>query len=421
MLLNKERAFEIMDRHGLDGLVGVTPINIYYMTDYWGDLMRMRMRRLFYNYAVLPRNEAAPAALVMTGIEHERLHYQPDATWVPNPCSYRHPIYQDRRDFDPNVEDPEALDFGMRWPVNYATLSPDDEGYLKFVDAHKGRHAVNALYALKRAIAEAGLARSTVGSDDPRVGPWLNEVGLPDLSMREATAVFREIRMVKTDPELALLREAARINEHAVNATIANLEVGMPRESLETIYNIEVAKQGARGIYLNTGQRGSTNNYGYVAKNEPITFDGLCEFRNYHGDLGRVALCGEPAPEFVKRMKAIQVGCEIAYDSIRPGATGRAVTEAVLHGIRKSGFPGFFFATPHSIGLEHSDHPIPIGPQLPGSQGEFVYAENMVFSLDMPYLEIGWGNLHVEDQVRVTAFGVEPFTSCDVSLRVCPG
>ena len=54
MLLNKPRALEVMDKHRIDGLVAVNQVNVYYLTDYWGPLMRMR--RSFYNYAVLPRD-----------------------------------------------------------------------------------------------------------------------------------------------------------------------------------------------------------------------------------------------------------------------------------------------------------------------------------------------------------------------------
>ena len=42
MLLNKDRAYAIMDREGLDGLIATSPINVYYLSDYWGALMRMR-------------------------------------------------------------------------------------------------------------------------------------------------------------------------------------------------------------------------------------------------------------------------------------------------------------------------------------------------------------------------------------------
>jgi Xaa-Pro aminopeptidase len=268
MLLNKARAYEVMDREGLDGLVAVSPINVYYLSDFWGALMRMR--RTFYNYAVLPRREDAPAGLVLSGVELLRLHHRPAATWMPNRYGYVHPVYQDRRDFDPTVEDPEAVEHGMKWPIHHATLGPSDREYLQYVDSLRGSAAVNATYALKRALVDAGLGAARVGSDDPRVGPWLNQIGLPKLVVREATTTFRDIRMVKTPDEITLLRRAARINEESLEVVIDSLRVGLPRDELEITYNTEVARRGGRGIYLSTGQSGKSNHLGGVLANEPI-------------------------------------------------------------------------------------------------------------------------------------------------------
>ena len=59
MLLNKPRAYEVMDKYGLDGLLAATRQNIYYLTNHWG--YSSRVERTFMNYAVLPRDETAPA------------------------------------------------------------------------------------------------------------------------------------------------------------------------------------------------------------------------------------------------------------------------------------------------------------------------------------------------------------------------
>lgn len=418
MLLNRDRANRIMDREGLDALVAVSPINVYYLSDYWGALMKMR--RTFYNYALVTRDESKPSALIVSGVEHLRFFHKPDATWMENRVPYVHPVYQDRRDFDPDVEDPEAVAYGMKWPISHDTLSPRDNEYLAYMENHRGKATVNALYALKRAIGDAGLENARIGSDDPRIGPWLHEVGMPGVTISEATTLFREIRMVKTPREIELMRTVAGMNQEALDVVIDSLRVGMPRSELETIYNVEIAKRGGRGIFLATGQHGTSNNMGGVLESETITFDGFCEYQNYHGDLGRVAVVGTPRPDVVKRVEALKVGCQALLDTIKPGVTANQATSAVIEAVRKAGFDGFFFATPHSIGLEHSDHKIPIGPTLPGGNGEFEFEENMIFSLDMPYYEIGWGNLHVEDQILVTANGVEPLTNCDVSLRVRP-
>jgi Xaa-Pro aminopeptidase len=306
----------------------------------------------------------------------------------------------------------------MKWPIRHDSLSPRDEEYLAFMEANRGNASVNATYALKKAIAEAGLENGRLGSDDPRLGPWLAEIGLPGLRVTEATTLFREIRMVKSPAEIAIMRDVARINQEALEITIASLQEGMLRTDLEIVYNVELAKRGARGVYLATGQAGTNQNLGTVIANEPITFDGLCDYKNYMGDLGRIAVVGRPSDELLRRSEALQVGCQRVLEVVKPGVTGREVSDAVIEAVRKAGFEGFFFATPHSIGLEHSDHKLPIGPTLPGGNGEFIFEENMIFSLDMPYYEIGWGNLHVEDQILVTADGVDPLTNCDVSLRV---
>ncbi len=416
MLLNKPRAYDVMDKHGLDGLIAVNQINIYYLTDYWGPLMRMR--RTFYNYAVLPRNEDAPAALVETSVGLLRLFETRDMTWVPNICGYTHPIYSDRRDFDPDVEEPEAVQDGIKWPVSEGPLSETDEDYIKFTEEFKGKYSVNPLYALKKAIKDAGLESAKVGIDDPRVIPWLNEIGLPDLTGVEATTIFREIRMVKSPDELKILRKTAEMNEEAVNAALGSLHVGLEQGELEIIYNTELAKRGGKGVYLSTGTMGRRRDR--VKENQLISFDGLCEFKHYHGDMGRTAICGEPTDEMLKRNQIMRKGCEIAYDMIKPGIKGRDLTTRVIEEMRKMGFPGFFICTPHSLGLEHTDHPLPIGPMLPGSQGEFVFEENMVFTIDMPYYEVGWGNMHLEDTVRVSADGCDPYNSCEVGLRIIP-
>ena len=80
MLLNKPRADEVMERHGLDGLVATNRHNIYYLTEFWG--YEMRGERTFTNYAVLPRADGAPAAVVLQMTEYAASLSSPP--WVPN-------------------------------------------------------------------------------------------------------------------------------------------------------------------------------------------------------------------------------------------------------------------------------------------------------------------------------------------------
>ena len=71
----------------------------------------------------------------------------------------------------------------------------------------------------------------------------------------------------------------------------------------------------------------------------------------------------------------------------------------------------------HSLGLEHTDDPKPFGAQ-PQTRPDQVLQENMVINIDMPHTEIGWGSVHMEDTVRITATGYERLGNADFSLRV---
>ena len=411
MLLNRERAFAVMDKYKLDGLLAATPVNIYYMTNFWG--ATMKMRRSFYNYALLPRDPKMPAALILTSAEIARLSEMP--TWVPNVVTYSHPALARTRDYDTATEEPQAGD-PLKWPIRKAGLTAREKGWIAMTKAQAAKIGATPAYALRRALRDAGLESARLGTDDPRPIQWMNELGLKKLKGVEATNIFREIRMVKSPAELKIIREAARINEEGVNAAIRSMKAGMTTLELETNFNVAVAKRGGSAVYMSCGGGGLPHDK--VIKGEPVMFDGLATYKHYHGDIGRTAVVGKPSAEIVKRNKAMTIGWQTAYETIRPGVTGREMTQKVLAAMDKAGFPGFIIATPHSIGLEHTDHPLPIGTQLPGSQGDLVFEENMVINVDLPFHEYGWGSMHLEDMIRITKNGCEPLTTMKTGLVV---
>ena len=177
MLLNRSRAYEVMDKHGLDGLLATSQINIYYLTDFWGALMNMR--RSFFNYAILPRDEKAPAALVMTAVELSRLIEMP--TWVPNVVTYSHPALMASRDYDTGTEEPDA-GAAFSWPVRNEDKLPEKEQKWRAMGVdHAEKTMATPSYALRRALRDAGLEKGTIGTDDPRPVAWMNALGLEDL------------------------------------------------------------------------------------------------------------------------------------------------------------------------------------------------------------------------------------------------
>lgn len=429
MLLNRSRAIEVMDKHGLDGLVAAFPENIYYLSDYWGSMFLMS--RNYSLYAFLPRDEDRPAALIMPGTGVYHLEHVP--TWMPNVSSYITRIKPGApippRDFESTTEEIETGDqpvteasaVGQRltpYPIREGVeMAPRDLQLLARYEKHSSNPAISSTRALKSAIEAAGLGKGRIGFDDPRVLGWLNEVGLPDLTGCDALNIFKEIRMIKTPAEIALLRTAGQMSETALNAVIDALEIGMPLDEIGRIHARSMVEQGGQSEWIIANIRGLAT--GVVERNEVMKLDSVGSYKQYRGDVGRTVICGEPTKEMLDRSRAVTRALHIAYENIRPGKTFKEIVDLTLKAVHDEGFPGFVIAGPHSVGLEHTDHPVSVGAQMPGHH-PLVFQENMVFTLDMPYHEFGWGTTHVEDMMLVTKDGCEALTSMDTALRVKP-
>jgi len=429
VLLNRDRANQIMDAHGLDGLVAAFPENIYYLSDYWGPMFLMS--RNYTLYAFLPRDESRPASLIMPGTGVYHLEHRP--TWMPNVATYITRIAPKAippRDYEFSTE--EIVESGDQevtaasladapltpYPTRPgAEMAPRDRQLLDRYAMHRGGAQATATRALAHAIEVAGLSKGRLGFDDPRVLGWLGAIGLEDLSGVDALNIFKEIRIVKSPDEIELLKIAGRMSETALNAVIAAIEPGLPLDDIGRIHAMSMADQGGNSEWIIANIRGLAT--GEVEANELIKLDSVGSWKQYRGDVGRSVYCGEPTKEMLKRFDAVDRALQIAYETIRPGKTFKEVVDVTLKAVHDEGFPGFVIAGPHSVGLEHTDHPVSVGAQMPGHH-TLRFEENMVFTLDMPYHEFGWGTTHVEDMMIVRKDGCEPITSMDTSLRVKP-
>src|SRR5262245_50843728 len=111
MLLNLPRAYEVMDKHGLDGLVATLPVNVYYLTDYFSFVMRMA--RPYSHFAVLPRREDMKPVLITSSKEMNNLAVIPTTARV---IVYSYRVKPNLQEFDPVTEEPLAEDW-LNWPV----------------------------------------------------------------------------------------------------------------------------------------------------------------------------------------------------------------------------------------------------------------------------------------------------------------
>src|SRR3546814_14720408 len=93
---------------------------------------------------------------------------------------------------------------------------------------HAGTEHATAARALAGALRTAGLEKARIGFDDPRVCGWLHTLGLEGIAGCDALHIFKQIRMVKSESEIALLRIAGRMSDTAIDTGIERREIGMP-------------------------------------------------------------------------------------------------------------------------------------------------------------------------------------------------
>lgn len=410
MLLNQSRARDILARDRLDGLVAARPVNAYYLSDYWGAFATPVGYDGSY-FAVFPRREGEAAGHVVPALEVRRLATT-GGSWMPNVFAYTQPVPGAAAHEDGTER---GADYGG-WPfAPGAALTPREADW-RAVTARMGTDmSPDARWALARAVKAAGLEKSHVVVDDTRIYGWLAHCGLTRVKCLYAPEIFNEIRMVKTAEEIAHLRAAARMNEAALLAAAGAMREGATWPELEAVYHVEMARAGGRGVYLMCGM--GELPAGAVRRGEPVMLDALGQYRHYHGDFGRCAVVGAPSAEHERRHRAICRGWEAALGILRAGVRYSEVARQVGDAVRAAGLPAFRDPIVHGLGLEHTDDPKPacVQPQVKPDQ---VLLEDMVINVDMPHTEIGWGSVHMEDTVRITATGCERLGTAGYGLVV---
>lgn len=403
ILCNRERALAVMEKYGLDALCVSDARNVHYLSNFDSNLLWSWQ---WVAFAILPRDESRPATLLCSGLDLPTLSATP--TWMPEIRTYA--LHDSGRevakgDFRPNVR-------------KDAALGPHEKKALALYAAVPHVSAPNPESAFGAVLKELSLDGGRLGIDDWRLAQRLRDGPAANATFLDARDIMREIRLVKTGAEIERLRGAARRNEAALKAAIAATSVGVLWQDVVETYQVEMIRLGGKPVYLIRGAGelagARTQEVDYpVQAGDLVFYDALGQFQHYHGDIGRTAHMGEAPAEVRATIDAMRVGWREGCDKVRPGMRAKDLSQIIRDAARKAGFPASIrqAATVHSLGLEHFDH-----PQDQGFYQDFAIETGCVLNVDMPYVEFGWGSMHIEDTVLVTRTGSELLTSNETNL-----
>ena len=301
--------------------------------------------------------------------------------------------------------------------ANAAALDPLESGAARLLEMG-GASPRTVVEALAGVVTGLGLQRARIGLDDPLLGQRLTEA-LPEVAWIPAADRFQWIRLVKTQEEIGRLGAVAAIAEELESFAFGAARPGGDWANVVRQLPAEAARMGATFEFW-SGGAGSRGGFLFPAVEqhlEPgdlIRLDLTVTCGGYASDTGRSASIGQPGQLATDRYAAIRTAVEAAVDEVRPGRTFAQVYAAAMQAGNRLMPELRRHHCGHSIGVLAYDGPL----VAPGQ--DVVLEPGMTLNIEVPYYELGWGGLQLEETVVVTEHGHAPLTHLSRDLLVLP-
>jgi Xaa-Pro aminopeptidase len=235
--------------------------------------------------------------------------------------------------------------------------------------------------------------------------------------------ILVNIRKVKDDHEVALIRQAVDVAEEAFLAVREQIKVGQTENYLAGLLGFEMRCRGAEGssfpVIVAAGPASSLPHYRpgekLIAQGQPLLIDWGAKFNGYCSDLTRTLLLGRVSPEIKTAYKVVLEAQQAAIDFLRPGVTTRQTDRLARGLIDKAGFKGKFgHGLGHGIGRDI--HELPVMRKI-GADEEL--RPGMIVTVEPGIYLPGLGGIRIEDDVLITHAGHEVLSSLDKSFEGC--
>jgi Xaa-Pro aminopeptidase len=390
MPLNGERAFEIMQREGVDTLVASSTENVYYVSNYWS--LGKRLGCGVQAYAVLPL-EAVPAIVAPFDEADLVLDSQ---TWI------------------------EDIRFHGSSKVEVGQPEEPSEQTELLLKLHEGaRPEADGVSALLKTIVEKGLAEGVIALDTSGLTPFLYEQiksKLPGARLVDGASLLQEIRLVKTEPEVERIKRATAITEKSMEDALEIARSEITELDLAGMYAYSVSYDGGQVTQNQIGFRersafpNPVPSLFEAARKDLVRMTFGCTWDHYHSNISRTAVIGRPLQKVQRRWEAVMSAQDTALDAVEPGAKIGDVCGAALKALEDADVKGFSGGIGHGLGVECNERPW----IERDAEGELL--EGMVVNIDIPVLELGWGGTQLEDTILVTSEGFELLTRTDRTL-----
>ena len=243
----------------------------------------------------------------------------------------------------------------------------------------------------------------------------------PGVTFGRLDEQLNSMRNIKSEEELEKLREAARLADYAVEVGCNAIEEGKTELEILMAIEFELKKKGAEKMAFDTmvlsgpktaSPHGNPGNR-KIKKGDFILFDLGVVYQGYCSDITRTVAFGEPTDAQREIYETVRKAEQAAVDSVRPGVKAMEIDEAARNVIEQAGYGSYFtHRVGHGLGISVHEYPSVTGTN------ELVLEEGMVFTIEPGIYHPGITGVRIEDDVVVTADGVEVLTKFPKELQI---
>jgi len=225
------------------------------------------------------------------------------------------------------------------------------------------------------------------------------------------TPLISEMRLIKSDEEIDLMKKAGRIIDSAVTNAYKETSLGMTEIEIRQIVHAEVIRQGAEPTFAAV-QFGENSAVAHAApgqrelkKGDTVLLDCGCVVGGYNTDMTRMGVAGPPSDEQKAIHSVVLEAQENAIERISPGLACGAADGIARKVIEEAGYGQCFtHRLGHGIGIQVHEPPYLVrGNALELQPGMTHSVEPGI------YLETKFG-IRIEDLVCIREDGAEELT-----------
>ncbi len=235
------------------------------------------------------------------------------------------------------------------------------------------------------------------------------------------SGIVEKIRLIKTEPEIKILKEATEIADAAFEHILGFIEPGKTELEVSNELEFFMRKKGADSssfdIIVASGYR-SALPHGVasdkvIEKGDLVTLDFGAYYKGYCSDITRTVAVGEPGEE-LKKIYDIVLEAQIrGMKGLKPGITGKQADALTRDYITEKGYGDYFgHSTGHGIGLDVHE-----GPGL-SVKSDTVLEPGMVVTVEPGIYISGLGGVRIEDDALITENGNESLSHSTKELII---